>query len=167
MSQIDSGLGWKCDSEYFVNSADTYLSKHSFVFYKTNDGSAVAVEAHFIDTYGYDYYAPFLVSTVEENVYYTSNTDTGGSVIIDGVTWYYSTTNYADLQIDGASAIPMMDFTALANRADWVVEILTAAHVVPSSSGDVPSVNYVQKYVEGVLKGLPTITNEQIDDLFN
>lgn len=167
MAQIDSGLGWKCDSEFYVYSADTYLSKHSRVFYKTNDGSAVAAEAHFKGTDGYEYYCPFLVSTVEENVYYTTNTSSGGSVIIDGKTWYYSTTGNADLRVDTTSVLPIMDFIVLSDKADWVGALLTAAHVVPSASGDVPSVNYVHKYVEGVLKGLPTITNEQIDDLFN
>jgi hypothetical protein len=45
MSRIDSGLGWFCDSDYYVNDANSRVAVSvETVFYKKNTGSAFGVK---------------------------------------------------------------------------------------------------------------------------
>lgn len=91
MARIDSGLGWSCDSEYFVSDADTFLGQVRISnswrkTYKRNDGPAICVNSIGPITYGSN-----CISTVRDYCIAYSE-DYSGVVTrtIDGIIWYIS-----------------------------------------------------------------------------
>ncbi len=126
MSIIDTGLGWYCDEAFLVNAAGTYLSKQSATFTKTNTGYAVAVYLKNSS----NNYNPALVSTVADNVKFSPRNDgdvSNRTFTKFGLTWYYSTFNYANGTID--SNCTLQRYFVGASIADCAPDILDFAGV--------------------------------------
>ena len=175
MSRIDSGLGWSCDSSYYCADTTTAVVKNGvYEAHKAMAGGAIVANVQLSN----GWWSCAVLSTVQAFVQ-TDNSENApvhtaynGSITYDGLTWYLyiqgaacnsSQTLFPEVQVDNGETIAEPGYMPLT-----IEEILTAAGVQSTVIGaKVPTTNYVHKYVEGVLKGLPTITNEQIDDLFN
>lgn len=173
MSRIDSGLGWSCDSDYYCDDTNTVITTNYRHGYKITAGGAIV--ANVVTSSGYNDGA--IMSTVEDYAKTTSgdtdiNTYYNGSITYEGMTWYLyiqgsgitaKSNDFPTVQMAAGESVANPGYMPLTMQA-----ILEAAGVQSTVIGaKVPTTNYVHKYVEGVLKGLPTITNEQIDDLFN
>lgn len=174
MSRIDSGLGWSCDSDYYCDDTTSVVVYNgASVAHKLNAGGAIAV-----NVYRQNGYYHCAVLSTDQNYAMTDNSDISsvhtaynGHIDYAGQTWH--------MYIQGSgTTYTIGDFPTVVSQNQeqiaepgymplTIEEILTAAGVQSTVIGaKVPTTNYVHKYVEGVLKGLPTITNEQIDDLF-
>lgn len=123
---IDTGLGWRANSDYLVNESGTYLSTQSARFTKTNNGYAVAV--HFHSTNGW--YGPVLLSTSIENVYYSPNNASSTLLSFEylGLTWYCSTNNYWSHAAD-SPAIPSFAGQGSTVNSAEAIRILQTAEV--------------------------------------
>lgn len=151
MSVIDSGLGWKCDSDYFVNEADAELAIVSTdTAIKALQGAAITAQI----TNGNSTQL-FLISTVENNAKLKMNSSlrTVYSVSVGGETWYISLSYMSssvtsDYPLITASKGESLNDTTTENLAKIIAEITEAADVVFAKK--VPTVDYIHQYVEGV-----------------
>lgn len=85
MSRVDSGLGWSCDSAYFVKDARTYLGRaKNHYFYKEYNGPAIIV----FQRHSNGWTGPVLVSTVQSYCETNQTSQYVDSATIDGVMWY-------------------------------------------------------------------------------
>lgn len=151
MSVIDSGLGWKCDSDYFVNEADAELAIISTdTAYKALQGAAITAQI----TNGNSTQL-FLISTVENNAKLKMNSSlrTVYSVSVGGEMWYISLSYMSssvtsDYPLITASKGETLNDTTQENLAKIITEITEAADVVFAKK--IPTVDYIHQYVEGV-----------------
>ena len=129
MSVINSGLGWKCNSSYFVAEADAELAiiSSSDVAYKALQGAAIATQI----TNGNSTQL-FLISTVEDNAKLKMNTSlrTVYSVSVGGETWYISMSYMSgsvtsDYPLITASKGETLNDTTQENLAKIISEICT------------------------------------------
>jgi hypothetical protein len=154
MSVIDTGLGWKCDSDYFVDEADAELAIISTdTAYKALQGAAIAAQI----TNGNNTQL-FLISTVENNAKLKMNSSlrTVYSVIVGGETWYISMSYMSgsvtsDYPLITASKGETLNDTTQENLAKIIAEITEASDVVFAKK--IPTVDYIHQYVEGVVAG--------------
>ena len=151
MSVINSGLGWKCDSDYFVAEADAELAIVSTdTAYKALQGAAITAQI----TNGNSTQL-FLISTVENNAKLKMNSSlrTVYSVSVGGETWYISMSYMSgsvtsDYPLITASKGETLNDTTPENLAKIISEIAEAADVVFAKK--IPTVDYIHQYVEGV-----------------
>lgn len=160
MAQIDSGLGWSCDEDYYVSSAGTLIETAGGTTAKATAGGCIAVAYKTI----YNNYGLALISTKAANVGMTVTGDCAAypavgndpdSADIGGITWYLRATD----SVAGRSSLDYLsDYQYMGNYivgsgtiAQEIQAILTAANVVYDSS--VITDRYVKGYVEGVVKG--------------
>ena len=174
MAQIDSGLGWSCDEEFYVSDTITEcgIDRYGRNYFKTSEGGAVigAIDITVSQTFAILSTDPSYVELSEP--YERTSTD------IDGVIWYITIPMYGN-NYDRATDFPyftMTPFTATftendATRNAAVRTMLTAANVqFTTPTKDVPSVEHMHHYVEGVLKAMPeanvnSLTEEQLSAL--
>ena len=168
MAQIDSGLGWSCEEEFYTDTAGTVLSTR---YAKEYDGGAMCAVLE--NRHGY--YTAYIISTVEENakvMFNDSLEEQIYSVTVNDKLWYISQGSGSGLP-DRPGTFPIVvsltDFgTGTPEEREVIVRAITgAADYEEKSSEKIPTTNYVHEYVEGVLKLLPTISDAQIDALFN
>ena len=122
----DEDLGGYVLSDYYIHDQGTYLATQSAAFYKTYDGGAITVYWNVSPWYG-----PIAISTVADNVRFSSNA-IGGSVDIDGVTWYISTNEAWSSVYDQNHAFPILEANYVpndsdANRRKAIEDILAAS----------------------------------------
>lgn len=154
MSVINSGLGWKCNSNYFVDEADAELAIVSTdTAIKALQGAAITAQI----TNGNSTQL-FLISTVENNAKLKMNSSlrTVYSVSVGGETWYISMSYMSDsvtsdYPLITASKGESLNDTTPENLAKIITEITEAAEVVFAKK--VPTVDYIHQYVEGVVSG--------------
>lgn len=154
MSTIYSGLGWSCDSDFYAYAADTLIGTNRFGddAYKTYDGGAIVASIN-VSGAG-DFWA--IISTVENYtaIYQASYGEPVRSFLIDGVRWYIVASVYG---YDGQpSSYPYANPNdAIENPstdADYenIVELMLTAANMQSTVTNIPTVNYVKEFVEGV-----------------
>lgn len=159
MAQIDSGLGWSCDEDYYISSAGTIIETAGGTTNKTTAGGCIAVAYKTI----YENYGLALISTKATNVGMTVTGDcaaypavgnTPDSAEIGGKTWYLRATDSVAGRnsLDYLSDYQYMDTYIVdgVTIAQEIQAILTAANVVYDSS--VITDRYVKGYVEGVIR---------------
>ena len=158
MAMIDSGLGWKCDSDYYVSAADTVLNQYDvsgFPLVKANTGAAMCAVIM------YSRGQVYIVSTVETNVAIhlsvSSNNYPIYSTTYNGKTWYISTSALMNSTYTGSrpridpSDVPNFGRGELTNdqtRQAIVKAIVEAANT--EFYKVIPSTDYVKAFVEGV-----------------
>ena len=151
MAAINSGIGWMCDSNYSVATAGTDLTTDG-KYEKHYDGAAICAEIkHPI----YDSYRVYLMSTDEtfaKVLWRETSDEYEVSITVDGVLWYIS---YASSGVsERASNFPLIiadtgnGFNDDEGKTAIVNAIKNAANVEFYSN--IPSVNYVKAFVEGV-----------------
>ena len=120
----DQELNWSCKNDYYVHDISQLLSTHSTAFYKTVAGGAIAVEWH----YG-SYYGPILISTNQNYVKYTRNENPNYSIVIDGTTWYMSSSDYWNGTEDNNATIPLFatNYNPTSNVLQAIKDILLAS----------------------------------------
>lgn len=152
MSVINSGLGWKCNSDYFVNEADAELAiiGSSDVAYKALQGAAITAQI----TNGNSTQL-FLISTVENNAKLKMNSSLRSvySVSVGGEMWYISLSYMSgsvtsDYPLITASKGESLNNKTPENLAKIITEITEAAEVAFAKK--IPTVDYIHQYVEGV-----------------
>lgn len=153
MVRIDSGLGWTCDSDYYVESAGALVTYPNGVLNKTTTGGAII---------GYiknqlEWCCVQMVSTDPDYCAMSSTNGSctivyQGSYLVDGVTWYHTgmynnTASYnAIAYMEGYNFIT--NTTASTTNIQVVEAMLTAANV--EFKKIIPSTDYVKAFVEGV-----------------
>ena len=120
-------LGGYVLNDYFYSEANQLIGTVGGRGYsKNSNGAAIAVMWK-----NSSYSGPLLLSTVESNITYSYNTSGSlGSVTIDGITWYLSTTNYWSNPVETAVApIIEADYypTASSRLQDAIEAILEAS----------------------------------------
>jgi hypothetical protein len=154
MAMIDSGLGWTCDSDYYVSAAGTTLKPPLI---KTNNGGAMCAIVKWVRSGWFDFYCAYIVSTVEDNVAVHNGTEadkTIYSTTYGGRTWYISCGNNdssvysGTLPIIDASEIPGY-WAYLPDNAQAIVQAITEAASIEFYK-IIPSTDYVKAFVEGV-----------------
>lgn len=121
--------GFKCNSNYLVNTTTQRLCTHSKVFYKTNDNPAICAHIH-----AGNYYGPLLVSDDATAVQYTGNTGNPlASFVLYGKTWYVGTTNSWNTSPDDPT-IPTLYDTEIGDinastAQSWAEALFSAANV--------------------------------------
>ena len=162
MAQTDSGLGWSCDSDYYVADTTTNVGNGAN---KTAAGAAICCGVVYPSTSTqYGWHSAILLSTVAENVEVNvtgtawNNTSASRTYIVDGTTWYISILTamqgFAVNSFPEVTAAEDFDNVFTAQIPETVSAILTAANVqIISSENDIPTVDYVKGYVEGVIRG--------------
>ena len=90
--KIDSGLGWICESEFYIENSGELIEYPNGILSKTNSGAAIIGYIHNVN----DWYCLEMVSTVPQNTSFSCTNNCCGifnnfkNAVIDGVTWYYS-----------------------------------------------------------------------------
>lgn len=175
MAQIDSGLGWNCDENFYVEDTTTKIGHDRMgnEFYKRNSGGAVVASINTANAR--DWWA--IASSRQDNILVNPDlTEAFYRVNRHGDEWIITGSYHGsdDKPSDFPYANPDNPIPVPSSLSDWenlVDLIFEAANiqygVIPVPAKDVPSVNHMHHYVEGVLKNIPTITNAQIDNLFN
>lgn len=156
MSMIDSGLGWKADSNYYIYDADTLIADYNrsgsgSKAYKSVDGGAIICGCLNGNSNRYNIkiistvqnYANFYAPDGDPNV----GSDYCGSYNAIGFTWYLY-----DLH-SGTSDRDNIPYSIEFNRDDYnyqeIVELmLDIANVEVGNK--IPSTDYVKAFVEGV-----------------
>ena len=160
MAQIDSGLGWSCDENYYVFNAGTLIDYPNGNLNKANNGAAIIGYHH--NQLGW--YCLYIVSTIPENSYFSCENgscklyNNKGNLTIDGVTWYYSAMyNYNASYASDSSYVAdyqyVFDSVDNTTDAEFITRLLTASNMTYVSNKDIPSIDYLHEYVEGVVKG--------------
>ena len=122
-------LGWTADPAYVIYEADTYLGTcGGRVYYKENDGKAIAVWRQDDAT---AWRSPYLFSTVPENVrYYYGGTHLGpeDSFEYGGVTWYLNGL-HAWQNLPYSTPLPVVINPPGTTQAEYQINIMEAANV--------------------------------------
>lgn len=170
MARTDSGLEWSCDSKYYVQAANTLLLNMGSQrdYRKINDGAAVVGILNAADGYS----GPIVISTVPENTYYTYNESTVALSVINGQIWFMAREQYWLHTSSGVTtdfpqfSEPSYDDYPYENRFErYIHKLYDDAKIQPQNT--IPSINYVHKYVEDVLKQMPIITAEELSAMWN
>ena len=157
MAMIDSGLGWKCDGDYYVSAADTVLRPYQAIspaLVKTNDGAAMCAV---IKAPRYESYNLYIVSTVEGNVAVHNGSAADNpiySTTYSGKTWYISMDNISGFGSNFTDFPTVVDVNENCDRntdagRQAIVQAITGAANVEFYS-IIPSTDYVRAFVEGV-----------------
>ena len=155
MSKIDTGLGWSCSSDYYADTAGTFIWAASAgvsydKFFKSYNGASIAA----INGGG------FLIST--ERDYAIMNRDHGSdrdvySAVVNGITWYISGTYYSSG--GGVSDFPSFTPTHGENTGyGWNQDAQNIAYIIDDIitqagvrfADKIPTTDYVKAYIEGV-----------------
>lgn len=120
-----------CDEEYFVDTAVEYTISGAN-YQKYNSQQAIGMGAH-IDDSGYIWTSGLFISPISADaVKYVFNgnvLDPYGSVSYDGLTWYYSTSGYAQ-----GGEMPISGLVMYPNTIPWpytpegIAAVLQAVH---------------------------------------
>lgn len=156
----DETLGGYILKDYRVSEAGDLLCEgEGRTYSKTYDGVAIAACWH-----GDLYYGPVLVYTSANNVAYSSNESNPYSVVIDGVTWYVSTTNYWVTTLS-KTYLPMItkEYYPTSENAQTIVEDMLEASGFRSTVDDTIVQNTFAK-VNGTWQNL---IGTDIDDISN
>lgn len=153
MSTIDSGLGWSCDSDYYVDTAGILGTYGGHTISKTNAGAAFCANYKYNDGVNPMIYGAVIFSTVADYVAATGNMGTeSGQYTIDGVTWY-KTNIY---NVPAATSTMLTDYplvetiiTPQMTAEQQYRLFLQAANVQPTAK-KIPTTDYVKDFVEGV-----------------
>ena len=155
MSTIDSGLGWSCDSDYYVSDASTFIGTDRMgnTYTKTNTGAAIVGKMHWSKD---DRMNILVISTVQGNAAITMiDSDVyKGSYTINGVTWYLYMMTYDNLNTDPNPALEWITGEPFSpyisdHCPENISALLTAANVQPTAM-PIPTTNWVKTFVEGV-----------------
>ena len=175
MAQIDSGLGWNCDENFYVDDTTTQIGHDRMgnEFYKRNAGGAIVASINCSNAR--DFWV--IASNRQENILVNPDSTVAfHSITRHGDTWIITGSYHGtdDKPSNFPYANPTTPINDPSSSSDWenLLDMLMEAAnvqygVIPVPAKDVPSVNHMHHYVEGVLKNIPTITNAQIDNLFN
>lgn len=152
MATIDSGLGWTCNSDYYVDTAGLLGNYDGQTASKTNAGAAFCVNYRYADGTNPTGYGAMVVSTNVDNVAVagTLNTD-NYNYTIDGVTWYWTGIYHIPIASSPVLAdYPVMEIalTPQMTTEQQMRTILQAANVQRVNS--IASTDYVKAFVEGV-----------------
>ena len=154
MAIIDSGLGWKCDSDYYVSDAGTLITYPNGTLSKVNAGAAIV--GYITNQLGW--YCLNIMSTDPDfcELSATNNSCTifnsRSTVVVDGVQWYFTAmynnvSSYnAESYMDGYSFY--LDEDSSTTDEQRVRALLTAANVEIATK--IPTIDYVHSFVEGV-----------------
>lgn len=187
MAQIDSGLGWSCDEQFFVtDSMKVGFDRKGNEYFKKNAGSAIAAS---IAGYDETAYLPTIaiMSTVYDNAIMVRQNGAAaiyrGATEINGVVWHLFVANYGTLGRDSLPSDtfpfcnyddPINEYTGISTEEclQKEAQAIFKGTNVKINAKKIPSINYVHKYVEGVLKGMPeanvsSLTQEQLTTLIN
>lgn len=153
MSTIDSGLGWSCDSDYYVDTTGILGTYGGHTISKTNAGAAFCANYKYNDGVNPMVYGAVIFSTVADYVAAAGNMGTeSGQYTIDGVTWY-KTNIY---NVPAATSTMLTDYPLVETTItpQMTVEqqyrlFLQAANVQPTAK-KIPTTDYVKAFVEGV-----------------
>ena len=150
------------DSSYVVSSPNRILSTHSGSFQKIYDGNAIAIEYKYNDTY-----APLLISNISENcVKFTNNETTVYTIIISGITWYMSTSEYRNNVPDPDRSIPIYegnyDITTSEGRLN-LLNYMISHITINKELTDIPSIAYFKSYTKALFKA----NNQRIRQLIH
>lgn len=159
MSTIDSGLGWSCDSDYYVSDANTLVgwgTQYDSQYYKTAAGGALAAKIRFDDGFN----SAVLMSTVETYSHMTVSptaTATTYPYDLDGVTWYVTVPPYAVRDDGSPSDYPWICYddpldgnAGFAAQIGDIVEAMISEANVQYTVDRIPTTNWVKTFVEGV-----------------
>lgn len=159
MSTIDSGLGWSCDSDYYVSDANTLVgwgTQYDSQYYKTAAGGALAAKIRFNDGFN----SAVLMSTVEVYSKMTVSptaTATTYPYERDGVTWYVTVPPYAVRDDGSPSDYPWICYddpldgnAGFAAQIGDIVEAMISEANVQYTVDRIPTTNWVKTFVEGV-----------------
>lgn len=150
---VDSGLGWSCDSDYYVDTTGVLGTYGGHTVSKTNAGAAFCVNYKYKDGANPIIYGAAIISTVADYVAATGNMGTeSNQYTIDGVTWY-KTNIY---NVPAATSTMLTDYplvettiTPQMTTEQQYRLFLQAANVQPTAK-KIPTTNYVKVLVEGV-----------------
>lgn len=152
MSTIDSGLGWSCDSDYYVNAAGLLGTYGGKTISKNNNVGAICVNYQYNDGTNPIIYGAFIISTDASAVVCSGtlghDVDTS---IVDNVTWYRCNIYYPNT---GASSEILTDFSVL--NTIFTPSTTNQTQIVLEESGvqftakKIPTTDYVKAFVEGV-----------------
>ena len=153
MNTIDTGLGWSCDSSFYVDDTTTALGVNRLneTYRKVNAGAAICAKVKRVP------YANIIytVSTVADNVVMTPSYNGTYISVIDGVTWYMGVPEYGSADSTDYSDFPWANennpFADVEDKNVILRAILTAANVNVSATADkIPTTDYVKTFVEGI-----------------
>jgi hypothetical protein len=157
VSQIITDLGWSCDSEYYVETSGTKLGTFSTGdnAYKAMSGAAIAARI-----YNGNSSQIFLASTSENNAKLKMDESlrTVYSVEVDGRNWYVSLSYMSsqaitsDYPLITASKGETLNDVSIENLIKVIIELTEAANVTYQEAAEIPTINYVHEYVEGVVR---------------
>ena len=184
MAQIDSGLGWSCDEAYYVHDAGMLLnfgSSSNGTLTKVNDGACiVGVCKIYHSGSGNTDYDLIICSTIKEHVTCTTSgyvyaLRAADTFVVDGKTIYCKGYYNDKTSLNKASyfsAFPIFrdqSYDASSYNLETVLnDLLAAANFqILITAKDIPTTNYVHHYVEGVLKGMPVISSEELSAMWN
>lgn len=180
MSTINSGLGWSCDSDYYVDTANTILYVNTSIpatSYKNNNGAAICAALKLSADNNYRMFILSSISDYAKNheIYdgTPSSAETIYTVTIDSNIWYISEVGHdyntydTNIFVCGGEAdavsCNISDFRNGRNdaRKNIIESILSSANV--QFIKHIPTTDYVKEFVEGV----EAKTVEKVNALFD
>lgn len=161
MAQIDSGLGWSCDSDFLFSEAQTLVAFPNGNIIKKNPGAVIAAAWHNNGSpasYGVTMISPdsstFAELETDSNDIYVG---TVTSEVHDGVTWYVcdawnQTPTYSQNESYHTEKLPLLQTTI--SGGDTLYALINESGF-EFTAKNIPTTNYVKSYVQGVLEGMP------------
>lgn len=150
------------DRSYVVSSPNQILSTHSGSFKKLNSGNAIAIEYKYNDTY-----APLLISNISADCVKFTNNETTYTIIVAGVTWYMSTSEYRNSVADPDRSIPIYegnyDISTEEGRSS-LLNYMISHMTINTALIDVPSISYLKTYTKALFKANNTRIHNLIRD---
>ena len=150
------------DRSYVVSSPNQILSTHSGSFQKLNTGNAIAIEYKYNDTY-----APLLISNISADCVKFTNNETAYSILVSGVTWYMSTSEYRNSVADSDKSIPLYegdyDISTDSGRLNLLNHIIEDV-TINKALTDIPSISYFKEYTKALFKKNNAKLRELIHD---
>lgn len=152
MSTIDSGLGWSCDSDYYVDTTGILGTYGGKTISKNNNVGAICVNYQYNDGIHPITYGAFIISTDASAVVCSGtlghDVDTS---IVDNVMWYRCNIYHPS---ESPSSKILTDFPVL--NTIFTPSTTNQTQIVLTESGvqftakKIPTTDYVKAFVEGV-----------------